>query len=239
MSTFAQENSPSALYNKANQAYQEQKYPEALKLYKEIYNSGLHSSELNYNLGNAYFRLDSLGKSILHYERALKLNPSDEAAKKNIEYARKGIEFKASIYPQIFYKKWISNLIYAFGSIVWFVLSVLLVWLCLYLARKYLYAVNAKDQKTSFFSAAICLFFSLLFLVFAITRMVWDRDQSFGVIHSKTVQIKTAPSADSQSQFKLSPGNKVKVQETFEDWSKILLEDDKEGWMETKYMEMI
>ena len=42
---------------------------------------------MEFNLANAEFRLGHLGRAILHYERALRLDPTDSEIRANLEYA--------------------------------------------------------------------------------------------------------------------------------------------------------
>ena len=70
--------SADSLFQKANTAYQNNNFVLAIELYEKITAEGLQSTALEYNLGNAYFRNDNLGKAILHYERALLQSADDE-----------------------------------------------------------------------------------------------------------------------------------------------------------------
>ncbi|HHS50446.1 MAG TPA: tetratricopeptide repeat protein [candidate division Zixibacteria bacterium] len=48
----------------------------------------MEKAEIQYNLGNAYFQADSLARAIVHYQKALEFDPSNEDAKYNLELAR-------------------------------------------------------------------------------------------------------------------------------------------------------
>ena len=63
------------LFIEANNYMIIQKYSEAIFAYEKILDMGIHSSELFYNLGNAYYRNDDIGLSIWAYLSALKLKP--------------------------------------------------------------------------------------------------------------------------------------------------------------------
>ncbi len=49
---------------------------------------GIHNGKLYYNLGNAYFQMDDIGRAILNYRRAQRLNPSDPNVSRNLAFAR-------------------------------------------------------------------------------------------------------------------------------------------------------
>ena len=62
--------------DRAHSAYDREHYQEALQLYlQEAQNTGT-SSNLFYNIGNAYYRMSDYTHAILYYERALRLNPA-------------------------------------------------------------------------------------------------------------------------------------------------------------------
>ena len=59
----------------ADSAYNAEDYKLAIDLYhKSIAEEG-RSADIFYNLANAYYRSDKLGKAVVNYERALQLDP--------------------------------------------------------------------------------------------------------------------------------------------------------------------
>jgi tetratricopeptide (TPR) repeat protein len=89
------------LLNEANTAFQQanaatqsperatQLYEKAILLYEKIVRAGdVHNAKLYYNLGNAYFLTDDLGRAILNYRRALELDSGDVNVRSNLAYAR-------------------------------------------------------------------------------------------------------------------------------------------------------
>lgn len=78
-------------YNIANTLYEKKKYEDAVELYNKVTKNSddpLFQAQAYYNLGNDLFRMDKLQESILAYTEALKLNPDDEDARYNLEFAR-------------------------------------------------------------------------------------------------------------------------------------------------------
>jgi tetratricopeptide (TPR) repeat protein len=64
-------------------------YDKAILLYEKIIEQGgIHNAKLYYNLANAYLLKDDLGRAVLNYRRAEKLDPSDLNIKKNLTFAR-------------------------------------------------------------------------------------------------------------------------------------------------------
>lgn len=70
----------------ADSAYSADNFTEAAELYHQAIDSLGTSSDLYYNLGNAYYRMGKPGQAIVAYERALRLNPTNADARTNLEF---------------------------------------------------------------------------------------------------------------------------------------------------------
>lgn len=79
--------SPADAFRRAEDLYQEERYPEAIQVYESMRASGVEDGVLYYNLGNAYFKSGRLGLAIVSYERASKLMPGDEDLRANLAFA--------------------------------------------------------------------------------------------------------------------------------------------------------
>jgi tetratricopeptide (TPR) repeat protein len=64
-------------------------YDKAVLLYEKIIDQGgVHNAKLYYNLANAYLLREDLGRAILNYRRAAKLDRGDLNIQKNLTFAR-------------------------------------------------------------------------------------------------------------------------------------------------------
>jgi len=89
-----------ALLNEANTAFQQANaasdsdranefYAKAILLYQKIVEQGgVHNAKLYYNLANAYFLKEDIGRAILNYRRAARLDGGDINVQKNLAFAR-------------------------------------------------------------------------------------------------------------------------------------------------------
>ena len=84
--------SASSFAQQADSAYNKENYREAISLYLESLARDGQSATVYYNLGNAYFRNDNLGKAVISYERALRINPTDADARQNLDFVRSRIQ---------------------------------------------------------------------------------------------------------------------------------------------------
>ena len=89
-----------ALLDQANRAFEQalaskrtQKaqgyYQQAIEAYEQLLAAGHENAKLHYNLGNAYFLRQDLGRAIAHYRRGLRLEPGNERLRANLDYARR------------------------------------------------------------------------------------------------------------------------------------------------------
>ncbi len=82
-------------YNLANSIYQQQRYDEAAKQYGDIaaktQDNKLKFNSL-YNKGNAHFWKKEYDKAIDSYKNALRMNPNDTDAKKNLALAQRMLQ---------------------------------------------------------------------------------------------------------------------------------------------------
>ena len=99
-----------SLFAVANEAYKQKNYQNAIHSYSDLVSLGYQSPTLYYNIGNAYFKSEQLAKSILWYERALRLAPSNEDILHNLAFANNQIIDEMDIVPEFFLKKWIRSL---------------------------------------------------------------------------------------------------------------------------------
>src|SRR5260221_1730054 len=76
---------PSDDLKAANQLYDAGKFAEAAAAYEKIEPKTAH---VYYNLGNAWFRQNKLGLSVLNYAQAHRLAPRDPVILANIKFAQ-------------------------------------------------------------------------------------------------------------------------------------------------------
>lgn len=63
-------------------------YRKAILHYERLEASGVRNGKLYYNIGNAWFRLDDMGRAILSYKRSELYNPADPNLGQNLQFAR-------------------------------------------------------------------------------------------------------------------------------------------------------
>ena len=87
-SSFSLAQSPDDLFREANNAYNNGEYDRAIVYYDSILAQGIHAAALYYNLGNAHYKRNAIAPSILNYERALLLDPTNKDVRNNLAFAQ-------------------------------------------------------------------------------------------------------------------------------------------------------
>jgi Ca-activated chloride channel family protein len=86
---------PNLKYNIASAHYKNKNYEEAIKGYLDVAATAkdvkLHEKSL-YGSGNALFRQGKLEEAIEYYKKALEIDPNDQDAKHNLEFAREELK---------------------------------------------------------------------------------------------------------------------------------------------------
>lgn len=77
---------------RSDAAGSQRQFRTAILGFETLLDSGVRNAALEYNLGNAYFRAGDLGRSILHYLRARRLDPGHTRLNANLEYVRRQVE---------------------------------------------------------------------------------------------------------------------------------------------------
>jgi len=80
--------SPEEIFERGNRAYDEGSFDDAVTAYDTLLRYQIEDARVEFNLGNAEFRRGNLGRAILHYERARRMEPTDRDIVGNLNYAR-------------------------------------------------------------------------------------------------------------------------------------------------------
>src|SRR5215467_3632580 len=79
-------------FDAANKLYEQGKFNEAAAAYEQVTNSGQVSTALYFNLGNAFFKAGQIGRAIVAYYQAERLNPRDSDLRANLQFARNQVQ---------------------------------------------------------------------------------------------------------------------------------------------------
>ncbi|MFN3557135.1 MAG: tetratricopeptide repeat protein [Bacteroidales bacterium] len=231
--------SASELFREANDAYARSEYQHAAELYEQIAAMELVAPELFYNLGNSYFKSNRLGKAILNFERAARLNPADENIRHNLHIANSRTVDRIEQRPQLFYERWWSATYMLFSASGWAVLSIAVFVLLLAFVALYLFSRTTGVKKMAFTISAVCLVFFLFSLVFAQKQHNRLTNTSEAIIMVPRVAAKSSPAVTSPDLFLMHEGTKVMIRTRLGEWYEIALPNGNVGWIRHESIEVI
>ena len=209
-----------------NKAYSNGKYEDAVTHYYKILENDFESGELYFNLGNAYYKLEEIGKSIYYYEKALKFIEGDEALEQNLQIAQLKIIDKIEPIPKLFIWDWIDALIHLLSIENWGWISLVLFFLTAIIFSLYILFTKGILFR---FSWIFLILFSISIIVF-LGRIYLFESNEFGIIFEAKVAVMSEPNLGASEVFILHEGTKVKVNRKLNDWLEISIADGKIGW---------
>lgn len=227
------------LMSRANQLYQEEKFDEAIVLYETILNNGLVSEKLFYNLGNSYYRMGKIGKAILNYERALKIDPGSEDVEYNISIVRARTIDNIREVPKLFILEWWEGILAAFSTATWLLIVVVVNILLLIFLGTYFTGKTGRLQRLGFLGASVSLTALIISIILLISHINRVTSSEYGVLIEEEYAVKQSPSGSSSDVFIIHEGLKFSIEDKVSEWSRIRLSDGKVGWLPSSTFEVI
>ena len=93
-------NDPAAAFDAANASYDAGDYAGALAGYRALVDGGYGSAGLFFNMGDAYYRLDSLAQAVRYFEKARLLAPDDARTQHNLRRLRHELGLPGAAPPE-------------------------------------------------------------------------------------------------------------------------------------------
>jgi tetratricopeptide (TPR) repeat protein len=224
---------------RANKAYTDGLYTNALELYKQVLNDGYESPDLYYNIGNVYYKMNDFTSAILYYERAKKLNPGNEDIDYNLKVANSKIADKIEPIPELFYRRWVASLTRQFSADTWAEAGIIGFIVSLILAAFYVISRILFIRKFGFWLGIIFLFLSLFCFLFAYQNYRNVKNETDAIIFAPTVTIKSSPDEKSIDLFVLHEGTKVQLLDQIGTWFEIKIANGSIGWLPSSSVERI
>lgn len=237
--------------------YNEHKYDEAIKGYREIIANDGASAQLYYNLANAYYMKNEYGEAMLFYKRAYKLDPGNNEILNNMDFlASKIADINRSnqngeimsVDPdeRTFFDALNLHISHDYSSNYWGVFALVSFWLAMGGVALYFFASNVMMRKVGFFGSMIFMLFTIVFCIFMFMSVRVFKSQDEAVV--KAYQVELREKADTTSAAaapKLSRGTVVDIisEEIGSNgrpaWYKVRLNHNYVGWVKPEEIEVI
>ena len=219
-----------AAFQNANRMYDDGEYEEAALSYERLIGLGADDPTLYYNLANAYYKTDDLGRAILNYTRARRLAPFDADIAANLELALRKADTSPSLRtrpPALaqLAERLPPGLAPPIALACWIALGVLAsAW-----ALGWAWSRSRAALRTAVALAAL----AALFASIAFGEYIGDRHwRSVGIITAETVEVFSGPGERYASRFNLDAGDEATIIQTRGGWSRISVPGSEfEGWI--------
>ena len=205
-------------------------YDEAAQQYRGILRYSVRDPIVEYNLGNAEFRLGNLGQAILHYERARRLDPLDEDIRGNLEFARSLCFDRVEARPQTAAVRWLHVAQNRLGPDRQAWAALLFAWL----AAGWIAWGFSRPGR---WSAAHGWTLAALFLAVALTASSWyvtlERLEGgrAAVVLEEVVEVLAGPSYNNPALFTVHEGLTLEIRSERDEWFQVSLPNGLNGWI--------
>ena len=224
----------------ADQAYQENKFTDAITAYEAILETEGESADIYYNLGNCYYKTKNIAKAVLNYERAWLLKPGDADIRFNLELARSKTVDQITPTSEVFIVTWIKNITNLMSEKEWGITAIISFLLLLIGLALYIFGNRIILKKIGFIAAAFFLIVCISANMFANGQKNKIVSRSGAIVMSPTITVKSTPNESGTDLFVLHEGTKVYIEDdSMKGWKEIRLEDGKEGWLPASAIEVI
>ena len=239
---------PDKLADEAYMRGSEADFNEAIRLYHQAMDRDGTSAAIYYNLGNAYYRIDSLAKAIICYERALRLDPTDKDIQANLDFVNSKIIDAQTT-------DGMTNILVEksrqmFSSNGWAIVSLIIFIGVLLLAAGYIFSRNVQRRKLYFFTGLVLLGIDILSIIITFSTASVASRHDEAIVTVSSTQLSTSPSTpldESQRAMPLHEGSKVKIirelstpnDPKVKKWIEVEAAGDNRAWIDAEAIEII
>lgn len=223
-----------------DKAYSESRYNDAIDIYEAVIAEQGASLPLYYNLGNAYYRSNQLGKAILNYERALGIDAFDEDTWANLEFVQEKIVDNVPVDEIPFYKEWGNSLISLLSKDAWAIVGIVAFVVMLLTLFFYLFRNNMRKISLTFVTISLAI--TVISNISAYNLGKSGNELPKGIILDEMVVVKSSPDSSGTELTKIHEGLKITIiDDALSDWVKIEADNGNRvvGWVKTKSLERI
>jgi tetratricopeptide (TPR) repeat protein len=225
-------------FQEANNDYKNGNFAQATQKYEALLKQNKVSPELYYNLGNAYFKQNQLGKSILNYERALLYGANADVAY-NLNLVRDKVQNEPEQIQAFFLRRWWDGLRRFMSVDAWSVWSLLFLWAGIAGGCLWLLAVAREQKKGGFIAGTVLLPLSLIAFLAARSNRAALTDSKSAVVMVENSIVRSAPDELGSTIETLGEGVKVIILDKIGSWYKVQLSNGEQGWLTLNLIEKI
>ena len=227
------------LWSEAGAAYVQARYQDALDTYQSIYDQGLGSADLYYNMGNCCFKLELYAQAVLWFERAKLLDPKNPDILYNLDLVNRFCLDKIESPPEFFLHTWLRGLRDGFSPNQWAWAALLFLAASAVLLLVFFFGRSRAGRRLAFYCSVCVFILCISAFSFGWSQKVQRQQQNYAVVFVPVAYIKSTPDQQGKDLFILHEGTKLRILDQVGGWGRIELVDRRQGWMELKQVERI
>lgn len=227
------------LFQNGNEKYRQGKYEEAIKFYETIISKGIKNGYLFYNLGNAYFKINEIGKAILNYERAKIYLPYNDDVQFNLRFVN---SLKVDKIETKEYNPFTKVVLFVYNLFTVNTLFILVyIFLCLivigFIIKWFVKNISVRDISSRVFPYIVVIFI-ILFLILVL-KLYDTENIRYGIVLAKESEVRSGPGEDYTVIFTLHEGTKIREHNRSGNFAQITLPNGYSGWIKRADIELI
>lgn len=222
-------NADESSFAKGNTFYEGGAYDSAIAQYEAVLATGVESAALHFNLGNAYFKKGDLGRAVLSYLRAKRLDPAAEDIASNLEFARQFSRVQMEGVELSPVDTFLDSLVgqYRLNTLAWWSTLFFVLFIGTLIIRFGLGYNLLTVKGATWVMLILCLTASALTTYKYRDEYVVKR----GVIVVQEATVYSGPSPTASEEFQGSPGLVVEVVGESAGYVDVLFENKRRGWL--------
>ena len=198
------------------------------------------ASEVYYNLGNCYYKMDEIPLAVLNYERAFLLDPGDADIRANLALARGKTIDKVVPPSEMFFVTWWRDLTNCMSINAWTILGITAFVLMLVGVLLYVFMSQLTLRKIGIYGAMAMLVIVIIANLAALSQHADLTHRDTAIIMAPSVTVKSSPSETSTDLFLIHEGSKVEILDgSMKEWLEVKFEEGKQGWVPVSTLEII
>ena len=220
---------PSEDFGKANEFYKQKDYEKAINLYHSILDQGVESAPTYFNLGNAYFKNGDLGRAILYYMKAKKLDPGNDDIRNNLDFAKQFTSIQMEGVQLNPINSFIESIVgpYRIDTLAW-IASAFFILFIGFLAVRYGLGIAGPWIKAGLVVSVILLLTASFITTFKYRHDYLTRR---AVLITDEAPVRSGPSDEMDVEIEGAPGLVVEILSQSGDYYNVLFENKRRGWI--------
>jgi len=216
-------------FDSANRLYEQGKFTESAAAYEKMIQAGTVSSAIYFNLGNAYFKSEQLGRAIAALRKAENLAPRDSDVRANLQFVRARVQ--APTGSPVSWQQWVMTLTLNEWAILTAVIA--WVWLALWVL------IQFQPQLKQTIRMALWCGGAAVLVCGGCTYAAWSSGSTkIAIIVAKDASLHNGPLEEAPTTTTVHDGAELTVLDTKNDWLQVRVDNQRVGWVKREQVTM-